>query len=108
MRSAEKAAFLSCRRHDLANGLTSPAGAQSLLDKYPREAVEVAMLKYVAEGRAAMGPSQLKVSAFWSPPERATLLISDPLLPSKWLTSCSGTCNYIVHMTGGMTSLSQC
>jgi hypothetical protein len=57
-----------CRREELAVGLTSHSAAQALLDKYPREAVEVAMLKYVNEGRQAMGPSALKVRSTESHP----------------------------------------
>ena len=49
------------RKEELAIGFTTPAGAQALLDKYRSVDVEHNMLKYVVEGRAAMGPSFLKV-----------------------------------------------
>ncbi|CAL8460763.1 g294 [Coccomyxa elongata] len=51
----------SHRRQELAINLSTPHGAQTLLEKYPPEHVEGAMLKYVAEGRAAMGQPILKV-----------------------------------------------
>ncbi len=51
-----------CRRRDeLAIGLTTPEGAEALLEKYTKEAVEQAMQAYVTEGRQAMGPAYLKV-----------------------------------------------
>ncbi|KAK9908975.1 hypothetical protein WJX75_005488 [Coccomyxa subellipsoidea] len=49
------------RRDELVIGLLTPASAQGLLDKYPPGHVEATMLKYVAEGRAAMGQPILKV-----------------------------------------------
>ncbi|EIE25560.1 hypothetical protein COCSUDRAFT_65304 [Coccomyxa subellipsoidea C-169] len=49
------------RRDELAIGLQSAAGTQVLLEKYPPGHVEATMLKYVAEGRAAMGQPILKV-----------------------------------------------
>lgn len=53
--------WLVHRQQELAVGLLTPAGAQALLDKYPPEHVEATMLKYVAEGRSAMGQPILKV-----------------------------------------------
>lgn len=52
----------ACRRDELVIGLLTPASAQGLLDKYPPGHVEATMLKYVAEGRAAMGQPILKVN----------------------------------------------
>ena len=52
---------LCCRRDELAIGLTTPEGAEALLEKYTRETVEHAMQAYVNEGRQAMGPAYLKV-----------------------------------------------
>ena len=57
----------TCRKDELVVGFQSVAGAQNLLAKYPRETVQDNMLKYVLEGRAAMGPSFLKVRALLLP-----------------------------------------
>ena len=67
------------RKEELAIGFTTPAGAQALLDKYRSVDVEHNMLKYVVEGRAAMGPSFLKVccgaAPNWVPWAYSTTLI---------------------------------
>lgn len=57
-----KRPHVGCRRDELAIGLTTAEGANALLEKYTKEAVEAAMQAYVLEGRQAMGPSYLKVS----------------------------------------------
>jgi hypothetical protein len=59
------------RKEELAMGFQSVAGAQNLLAQYPREQVEENMLKYVVEGRAAMGPSFLKARCCLVPPSAA-------------------------------------
>ena len=56
-----------CRKEELAVAFQSVAGAQNLLAQYPREHVEANMLKYVVEGRAAMGPSLLKARCCLAP-----------------------------------------
>lgn len=73
--------LLAPRRQELAINLQTPQGAQTLLEKYPPEHVEGAMLKYVAEGRAAMGQPILKVP------------ISGPTCPGTLPTACRcGSC----------------
>lgn len=49
------------RREELKEGVTSPAKAQDLLQKYSLETLGESLLAYVTKARAALGPPLLKV-----------------------------------------------
>lgn len=82
--------LLDChRREELKEGVTSPAKAQDLLQKYSLETLGESLLAYVTKARAALGPPLLKVCICSEVRSRCLLLLFQTHILHSRLDACS-------------------